>query len=706
MKSSTVDAKMCRWKKIGGGSLRWRGQIIKAGQIFYATEEELPKAFQKQIVPVTRVPRRKTKQKKEIWYNNYFGFGDQINMRPFVMEATKRYDKVYLSTAFPELYYEKPKNLFFVKPRTRLRLQMKNLMKQPRRIWVTPPSQVEKPKFNYGKGLNILDALNYTMLGEKNTKIDYDLPVDPKWIRSAQSILGTVKSTRPVCIIKYPTLREEWKVETRLPKTEYIQLLIDRYKNDYCFISVADTFPGVDDYYGELKGIDLKLDTVDIWTTVGLVYLSNMVIAWPSFFIPLCIALRKKAFFIFGGYHKPENYTNRRMDLSNYAYVAPVPFCNCLKYEHDCNKNIEEDRIITGFEKLRNRKENLLIVRLGGKQRDFYTRIATNKYIAKKYTVSIMDIERNTEEYDNNRGIFQDLFIWRPDNNKQQVEFLTRRNFCNVIIAQKLHSSSDFLEKICQEYGINYIWTEAFFDNRLLFDKIGLQYTPDNEIVRYIDKIKCSKKIRYPSNTRTPQEPFISKEELYQKYKLKQGMKYIVMFGQTVFDMSLKHSLFPGVSGFQEYVDLVVRSNPEVTFIYKDHPHYKTFFAKRKEADVGFIRDYSNVIEVDEHIDSLFNAFDYFTAFSSTTIFEGLVKGKKFATMGYHFCNDARLVHQMKEKVMVENLYEKLKAFCIDKETRRRYIYFVCNYYAIPLGSKQLVNKLELSPDEYYRRCY
>jgi|GEM_PF-1876561 len=40
------------WRKIGGGSLRWRGQIIKPNQIFRAVEEDLPKAFRKQIVPV------------------------------------------------------------------------------------------------------------------------------------------------------------------------------------------------------------------------------------------------------------------------------------------------------------------------------------------------------------------------------------------------------------------------------------------------------------------------------------------------------------------------------------------------------------------------------------------------------------------------------------------------------------------------------
>jgi hypothetical protein len=39
-----------QWKKIGGGSLRWRGQIIKPGQIFIASPEDIPEAFRGSLV--------------------------------------------------------------------------------------------------------------------------------------------------------------------------------------------------------------------------------------------------------------------------------------------------------------------------------------------------------------------------------------------------------------------------------------------------------------------------------------------------------------------------------------------------------------------------------------------------------------------------------------------------------------------------------
>lgn len=650
--------------------------------------------------------RRPPETKKSLWIDHYLGLGDQVNMRPFVIEATKRYERVYLTTPFPELYYKKPDNLYFTKPTTHLRLQNKNIQKQPKDIWSAPIGNVKKIRPSYGKGLNILDELCKAILFEEGTKLDYELPVNPEWVKKAEKILENVSTKKKICVVKYPALREEWRVETRLPKTEYIQLLIDKYKDEYFFISVADIEEGVDEHCGELKGINLQLDTADIWATIGLVHLSDMVIAYPSFFLPLCIALKKRAFFLFGGYHAPENYLNWRMDLERFGHVAPQPFCSCLKYRHDCNKDIDEDRIIEEFEKLRSKKDDLLLVRLGGKRRDFYTQIAQNKYIKQKHNVSIVDVGGNSEEYSKNRGLFRNLFVWGEKNNCLLIRFLKFHYNKIVVIAQKLHPTSTFLEKVCQENSIKYVWTEAFFDNKLIFDKTGLQYCPDNEIVRYVKKIKMRGKINLPKSTRTPQTDVIGKKELFLKYGLSPEKKYIVMFGQTIFDMSLKHSLIPGVDNFQKYAGLIINNNPDVTFLYKNHPHYKGVFARRKRADVGFMNDYPNVIEVDENIQTLFNAFSYFTAFSSTTIFEGLIRNKKFATMGYHFCNNDKLVYQMKDTSATLNLYEKLKKFKISQQIKKRYLYFICNYYAISLGSKQLLDKLKLTPEEYYARRY
>ena len=48
-----------RWKKTGGGSFRMRsGKIIKPGQIFTATEDEIPVAFRNVIIPLDTLPNQ------------------------------------------------------------------------------------------------------------------------------------------------------------------------------------------------------------------------------------------------------------------------------------------------------------------------------------------------------------------------------------------------------------------------------------------------------------------------------------------------------------------------------------------------------------------------------------------------------------------------------------------------------------------------
>ena len=54
--TTIMEEKKYRWKKIGGGSLRLRGQIIKPGQIFMATEKEIPAAFKNQVQSLDSLP--------------------------------------------------------------------------------------------------------------------------------------------------------------------------------------------------------------------------------------------------------------------------------------------------------------------------------------------------------------------------------------------------------------------------------------------------------------------------------------------------------------------------------------------------------------------------------------------------------------------------------------------------------------------------
>ncbi len=48
--------KVIKWKKVGGGSLRFDGRIIKPGQIFEASAAAIPAGFRDVVIPLESIP--------------------------------------------------------------------------------------------------------------------------------------------------------------------------------------------------------------------------------------------------------------------------------------------------------------------------------------------------------------------------------------------------------------------------------------------------------------------------------------------------------------------------------------------------------------------------------------------------------------------------------------------------------------------------
>ena len=57
MKRAVIGTeKVIRWKKIGGGSLRFKGRIIKPGETFKAAANEIPTGFRDVVIPLDSIP--------------------------------------------------------------------------------------------------------------------------------------------------------------------------------------------------------------------------------------------------------------------------------------------------------------------------------------------------------------------------------------------------------------------------------------------------------------------------------------------------------------------------------------------------------------------------------------------------------------------------------------------------------------------------
>jgi len=167
--------------------------------------------------------------------------------------------------------------------------------------------------------------------------------------------------------VRQPTLRPEWKNSARVPAIEYLQLLVDKYKDEYYYISIAHIKKDAEWFVKELSGMDKKFHRgeLPLTTIFAILKLADMVITPPDFFFVASIAVRAKCFCIFGGCAKPEIIIDKNMGLENVAWVAPTPFCNCMKMEHNCHKKIPPKRVLRTFEEFKNKERHIKKVSVG-----------------------------------------------------------------------------------------------------------------------------------------------------------------------------------------------------------------------------------------------------------------------------------------------------------------------------------------------------
>jgi len=663
----------------------------------------------------------------KVFIKGYYGFGDNIFLYPFIREACKQYKTVYLQTYFPFLYESIP-NIKFVKPqrRTTLRTCEQSIANYPESFWSGRPSGIRELTIPYyltefRKGNSLIKSFNQG-IPIKDKKIDFTLPIQPEWINKAKGVLAQIKTKKKICLIKPPSDRNDWRNSARVPNGKYFQHLINKYKDDYYFITLANR--NIETNVYQLQNIDLRFEygELDLPTIAGLASLSDMIIAYNCFLFPLGVAVKTKTCVINGGYSDPNMYVDyERMDLSKLKIITPTPCCTCLNRSHKCNKHIDISYLESEFENLlydnqsnqlpEKDKQNMLICRMRATNS---SKIAHNYLIKKHFNIFTVD-HTSVSNYTTYGNLFKASYrfpsvgdICRPvvDEKKEREiykfckEILTKHSINLVLNAQPLHPLNEIMKKACNDLGIKVINSETFFDGKWHFDWKGCQYVSNNEIYDFVDHYTKNTKMPMllPQTTRQFQPKPITRQEFFNKYKLDPYGKYIVILGQLMWDMSVKQTVNPEIKTYEQYIDLILTSNPDITFIFKPHPLYM-----RRIYELKFIKKYPNVIFVNESLETLFNIFDYFTSFSSTTVFEGLIKNKRFATIGFHFCNNDQLVFQLRVNHKARNLYDRLKTLRINPHTRERYVRFICNYYAIDLSSPKLYYRLTMPSEEYFQ---
>ncbi len=306
------------------------------------------------------------------------GFGDTFHLRSIVRALANRYTNIYVRTALPEAFWD-IENVKFVRPTTnKLRAQKEHveyLDKAKGHKWTKPPDGTAHhswaslaPSWRHQTNKPNSVAVPVNPRGEESTtkyfinehgidSIDYSFPLKKAWVKEAEKIIGSLNlQGKKLCIVRPPSIRKDWANYARNPKPEYFQLLIDKYKKDYFFVTAGNNQHNQEWYVGTApRGINKKYDhgELALTTLFALIKLADMIITPPDFFSMLAIAMRTKCFCIFGGCAKPSIIFDEKMGLENFTHVAPNPFCNCVRMEHNCNKEIPEAEIVQKFDELR-----------------------------------------------------------------------------------------------------------------------------------------------------------------------------------------------------------------------------------------------------------------------------------------------------------------------------------------------------------------
>jgi hypothetical protein len=292
----------------------------------------------------------------DLYIEGQKGLGDNLFLRPFVRAACHRHRGVWLETPWPQLYWDMPGNLHFVREATCLRTQRKNMESVSAQTWSSPPASHQHVKPLYSASLvqrfgSITRAYeSFVPLGDDD--FDFELGIQLAWTHEAASLLARFNpSGKPFAVVRPATLRAEWCHRSRSPLQTNLQVAVDELKRTHFLIGVADLQDGEEWLDGgDLMGLDLRLyrGELDVTTMAALFNLADVVLTAPGFAVPLAQATRTPCVAVFGGsgaLNHPSVVTDTRITPDWFFPVTPEPMCMCDEANHPCAKEIDPARI-------------------------------------------------------------------------------------------------------------------------------------------------------------------------------------------------------------------------------------------------------------------------------------------------------------------------------------------------------------------------
>ncbi len=260
---------------------------------------------------------------------------------------------------------------------------------------------------------------------------------------------------------------------------------------------------------------------------------------------------------------------------------------------------------------------------------------------------------------------------------------LIRNAVSHVVASQKLLWYSDILQEQCDVLGVKLIWSEPFFDGRCIFDQSGLPYTKVNDLCfdeSFSDNLVAA----------CPPQPIKQTREAQPAECHLSGFSgnEVVIFGQVPWDMALRD--YPGLN-YRAWLKDLVGGHQSVLFLFKHHP----------KAQTPYVPEFENLLVVDASIDWLFEKFQTFAAFSSTTILEGTLRGKEnWITAGNHFLSGILPSFPKPGSDWLLEMVQEVQNH--DRRAMKRRLAFVTNAYTLPLDGKAVALRLTTESHQFF----
>ena len=264
--------------------------------------------------------------------DNYFGFGDNIYKIPFVHKLAQQ-GEVFIYTPFPEMF-QMP-NVYCFKLTTNLKLQLQNMTGNGLYSH-GHKANGQRIRFNYGENFKASTPLAIMQSFEKQVPLDGEFYFEFKYSSStkADDIVNRAKHKhKKLCIMRLPSVRKEWACYTRAPLMEYFQICIDYLRQDYYIVTIGDignkeAYTGIEPSLIDERRDRHNVNHLGIWDAYDLISKADLIVSMPCNILPICQILRKKSFFIYGGYVPHAMCNDER--FYQVGYVEPDPFCFCI----------------------------------------------------------------------------------------------------------------------------------------------------------------------------------------------------------------------------------------------------------------------------------------------------------------------------------------------------------------------------------------